>query len=333
MVSRQVGSASARSLDVVRDVPKLLRDEVADFLALLQRRRDEEFLYQTIETRLDFLKSLVRDLQTQFRHDQPYLAYLRHWFKQQTDAALAKSRLMHRARTWPEGYAGDYVTLESIYTEEVAGEGVARALDHYFLSRTLAVAVRSRLRMLSRLLTERAAVETGSARWLNLAAGSCRELLAVPAAAKPRQIVCVDSDPNALAYATRLLQDRGGDTLTFKADNAFRLMNARRNLERYGEFSTIYSAGLFDYVKSERLVPLIAGLYGSLARGGVLVAPFKDASRYETFDYHWLVNWDFFLQRTEGDIRQLFSAAGVPAEYLTVARDDSGVILFFVAIR
>src|SRR5690606_32305599 len=186
-----------------------------------------------------------------------------------------------------------------------------------------------RLRMLSRLLDERTAVEIGSARWLNLACGSCRELLAVPPAMTPRQIICIDSDPNALEYAARLLKDRGGDTLTFKADNAFRLMNARRNVERYGEFSTIYSAGLFDYVKSERLVPLIAGLYGSLARGGVLIAPFKDAMRYETFDYHWLVNWDFFLQRTEGDIRQLFSAAGVPPEYLTVARDDSGVILFF----
>lgn len=239
---------------------------------------------------------------------------------------------MRRARTWPEGYPGDYLTLEAIYANQPQSEGIGRLLDRYFLSRTLAVAVRSRLRMLQRLLSERAADES-DAHWLNLAAGSCRELLSVQPAAQPRRILCIDYDANALEYAERLLAAHAGDTITFKVENAFRMANAKRNIEQYGKFTTIYSAGLFDYVKSNPLARLIAGLYGSLAKGGVLIAPFKDAARYETFDYHWLVKWHFFLQRSEDDIRQLFADAGVPAERVTAMRDDSGVVLFFIATK
>lgn len=334
MVSRRVTPIGPPPGTAALDeVPKALRDEVADFLTLLQRSHDETHLYELIETRLEYLKCLIREIQAQFHDDPAYLTYLRNWFNQQTEAAFSKSTLMYRARAWPEGYPGDHITLEAIYTGQTDCQGVGKALDQYFLSRTLAVAVRSRLRTLTRLLVERATVETVAARWLNLAAGSCRELLAVPPAAPPRRILCIDSDPKALHYAARLLNERSGDAITFKPDNAFRLIDARRNVERYGEFTTIYSAGLFDYVKSEHLVRLLAGLYGTLARGGILIAPFKDAARYETFDYHWLVNWHFFIQRSEDQIRRLFAAAGVPPEYLKVTRDDSGVILFFVAIK
>lgn len=315
------------------DVPRALHDEVADLLALLRAGRDGDGFYEIVETRLRYIKSVVHAVESDLRTDKAHLNYVRDWFRQQTDAVLSQSRLMQRARLWPEGYPGDYLTLEAVYANRPEGDGIGRLFDRYFLSRTLAVAVRSRLRTLSRLLSERMTAEPRGARWLNLAAGSCRELLALPPLDKPRRILCIDYDPNALEYARRLITPRARDAITFKTDNAFRMVNAKRNLERYGEFTTIYSAGLFDYVKSGQLARLVAGLYGSLAKGGVLIAPFKDAGRYDTFDYHWLVRWDFFLQRTEADIREVFDDAGVPPERLNVTRDESGVILFFVASR
>ena len=337
MVSRQVKSVEPRlrAAATAFDVPEALRDEVADFLAVLNGDHDDEdYLYQVIETRLDFLKSLTGSIEAQFHADPERLAYLRNWFRQQTDAVFAKSNLMQRTRVWPEGYPGDYLTLEAIYANRPHGEGLGGQLDRYFLSRTLAVAVRSRLRMLCRLLSARTNAEPAGARWLNLAAGSCRELLFVPSAmVAQRHILCIDYDPKALEYGKRLLSERTGDALTFRTDNAFRMANAKRNIERYGKFTTIYSAGLFDYVKSEPLTRLIGGLYGSLADDGVLIAPFKDAARYETFDYHWLVNWHYFLQRSEDEIRRIFFEAGVPRENVTVTRDDSGVILFFIVTR
>ncbi len=35
--------------------------------------------------------------------------------------------------------------------------------------------------------------------------------------------------------------------------------------------------------------------------GGILITSFKDAARYRHQEYHWIVDWDGFLQRTEED--------------------------------
>jgi hypothetical protein len=61
----------------------------------------------------------------------------------------------------------------------------------------------------------------------------------------------------------------------FLAENAYRFANPKRNATRFGDFSTIYSAGLFDYIPSDRLSTLIAALYQSLGTGGMLIAPLK----------------------------------------------------------
>lgn len=288
--------------------------------------------YEVAEARWDCLKFAVQSVEREWRGSSEHLKELQAWFRQTTEPVLGQGRILQRARTWPEGYPGDYVTLELVYANEPNGEGLARILDRIFLSRTLAVAVRSRLRKLAQSLVVRATEETTTSNWLNLACGSCRELLSVPVR-EDRAIHCVDSDPNALNYARQLLSKRTNETLHFHTENAFRLVNPRRNIQRFGEFTTIYSAGLFDYLNDETLSRLLAGLYGSLAKGGVLIAPLKDATRYETFDYHWAAKWDFFFQRTEASFLRIFEVAGIPVADTTVKRDESGVILFFQARR
>ncbi|MSU48715.1 MAG: hypothetical protein EXS37_06410 [Opitutus sp.] len=59
----------------------------------------------------------------------------------------------------------------------------------------------------------------------------------------------------------------------------------------------------------------------------------KDATRYETFDYHWPIRWNQFFQRTEGDFGRIFRDAGIPETKTAMKRDGPGVILFFTAQR
>ena len=145
-----------------------------------------------------------------------------------------------------------------------------------------------------------------------------------------RVIYCVDTDTNALEYATNLISGKNIGRVEFLRENAFRFINAKRVIENYGQFTTIYSAGLFDYIKSDHLTRLIAALFGCLKEAGVFIVPFKDCRRYTTFDYHWFVKWHFFFQRTHEHFMQIFADAGVPHNAITVERDDSGVILFFI---
>ena len=61
-----------------------------------------------------------------------------------------------------------------------------------------------------------------------------------------------------------------------------------------------------------------------------MIAPFKDVRRYRPQDYHWLTDWDGFLQRKEEDFREVFEQAGIPESAITESREESGVIIFYV---
>lgn len=286
---------------------------------------------EVIEARLDHFGAVADAVERDLAGDPASIRAAQDRFRAATDPVFQRSWFMRRARTWPEGYPGDYLTLEGVYRAEPRSEGVGAHLDRYFLSRTLAVAVRARLRKLSEILARLAAEERGPALWLNLGCGPCRELLPVPASPE-RRILCVDQDARALAYARDLLsREAPGHRAEMLDQNALRFSNAARNRERHGAFQVIYSAGLFDYLETETLVRLLSGLVGSLAPGGALVATFKDAERYRTHDYHWIARWHFFLQRTEEEFRAILGRAGADPERCTVERDESGVILFFVA--
>jgi hypothetical protein len=311
-------------------IPDALQAAVSEFTNFLSSPlRAPADQYEVVESRFDCLKLLTQRLERSgfYRHDE--LKLFKEWFQAETDPWLLASSMVSRARLWPEGYPGDYLTLEMVYANVPTGDGVARHIDRYLLSRTLAVAVRSRCRRLTALLQHRAGDDPADAKWLNLACGSCRELLTLNVPAHGRRIYCVDSDPNSLDYAKNLLNHLHLGECHFIAENAYRFVNAKRTIERYGHFDVIYSAGLFDYLPSDKLSSLIRGLYDSLAPNGLIIAPFKDMNCYEAFDYHWFTKWHFFYQRNEADFRAVFSDAGIPPNAMSVERDETGVLLFF----
>ena len=95
----------------------------------------------------------------------------------------------------------------------------------------------------------------------------------------------------------------------------------------------IYSIGFFDYLPDDFLVKLLNSLYTMLNPGGKLIASFKDANRYRSDIFHWLVDWDGFLQRTESDFERVLRDAGIPDNAVSMTRVDSGTIVFYVATK
>lgn len=322
----------------VADVKQSLEQAANEFLDFLRAYRwdDPDRQYEVFETRFLQFKRVTERVERQLaNHDVEKLRALRSWWRQESNELFTRGGLCLRARDWPEGYPGDYVTLEGVYQKTPwARDVLGSIVDRYFLSRTLAIAVRCRLRKLVSLLNQRAKVEAEPANWLNLACGPCRELLSVPSNDQ-RTIWCVDQDGDSLEYARKILgqTDRGTERIVFVSENAFRFVKSERVIERYGEFTTIYSTGLFDYIETPKLVRLLRGLYSSLADDGVLIATFKDRECYDTFDYHWFTKWDAFFQRTEGEFYEILEQAGVPREKMKLERDDSGVVLFFTCRR
>ena len=60
-------------------------------------------------------KNIIRDAQIRFR--------------EKTNPILSKSYFINRARTWPQGYQGDYKMLENIYRNTPLSDGIGYYLD------------------------------------------------------------------------------------------------------------------------------------------------------------------------------------------------------------
>ncbi len=260
-------------------------------------------------------------------------------FREKTNPILSKSYFINRVRTWPQGYQGDYKTLESAYRNIPLSEGIGYYLDLYLLNLPLAHAVRNRLKKLKEILRNEL-LDRQKPSVLNIACGSCREVfeLAPEIEKSGAKITCIDLDNDALSFAANRLSYTNISTLTsdqvnLRKYNALRMFDHELNMSEFGKQDIIYSVGFFDYLESEFLSKLLGALYAMLKPGGKLIASFKDTNRYRHQDFHWISDWDGFLQRNEEDFRSIFFDAKIPEDAITELREDSGVIVFYTLCK
>ncbi len=257
-------------------------------------------------------------------------------FREKTDSILSKSYCINRARTWPQGYQGDYKTLEIIYRNTPISEGIGYYLDRYMLSTPLAIGVRERIAKLRDLLEEELA-DRKNPRVLDIACGSCREVfeLAPDIEESGARFTCIDLDSDALNFALNRLgyTDIPSDHIQFLKYNALRMFDHELNMEEFGMQDVIYSVGYFDYLPDNFLVKLLNALYALLNPGGKLIAAFKDVNYYKPQPYQWIADWDGFLQRTKDDFDRLLKQAGIPDSALSVTRVRSEMIIFYTATK
>jgi extracellular factor (EF) 3-hydroxypalmitic acid methyl ester biosynthesis protein len=270
-------------------------------------------------------KDMIRDAQTRFR--------------QKTDYILSKGYCINRARTWPQGYQGDYKMLEAIYRNTPLSEGIGYYLDVCTLNAPLAVGVRNRLSTLVEILKGEL-TEREKPKVLNIACGSCREVfeLASEIEKSGARVTCIDLDDDALAFAANRLSYTNISPVTsnqvkLRKYNAVRMFDHEMNMSEFGMQDIIYSVGLFDYLPTDFLVNLLGALYKMVKPGGKLIASFKDAGNYRHQVYHWMSDWDGFLQRNEEDFRNILFNANIPSASITETREDSGIIVFYVITK
>jgi extracellular factor (EF) 3-hydroxypalmitic acid methyl ester biosynthesis protein len=288
-------------------------------------------LAQQLKSQLLRVETFCRGLEQQWEHDPEAIKRKQVEFRQRTDQSFTKSFFMHRARTWPQGYPGDYEIIEKAYNNQPLSAGLGQLFDQYFLSTTLANGIRYRRALMREILAEEMLARR-AARVLNIGCGPCRELVELaPVIQQTRShFTCLDFDAEALAYsADRMLACGLQDLVEFRQYNALRMINAERNVREFGRFDVIYTIGLLDYLTDDVLVRIINSLYSTLQPGGVFIAVFKDSDRYDTIDYHWLVDWSGFFQRTRHDSWRLIEAAGIPHDAVTVQRSQDDVMIFY----
>jgi SAM-dependent methyltransferase len=258
------------------------------------------------------------------------------YFREKTHPILSKSYGINRCRTWPQGQQGDFMTLELIYKNSQMSEGIGSYLDAYMQSSALGVGVRERIIKMRELL-KKELISRSNPKVLDVACGSCREVFELASEIKTSgaKFTCVDIDNAALDFALDRfgyvgLSEEHTELIQY---NALRMFDLETAQTEFGMQDIIYSIGFFDYLPDEFLVKLLSSLYLLLNPGGKLIASFKDANRYRPEHFHWLLDWDGFLQRTEKDFDRVLREANIPTGALSMTRVDSGSIVFYTATK
>jgi len=267
-------------------------------------------------------KDIIRDAQIRFRI--------------KTNPILSKSYCINRVRTWPQGYQGDYKTLEGLYRNTPLSEGIGYYLDVCTFNTSLAIGVRNRLKKLENILRDEL-TKRKNLSVLNIACGSCREVfeLAPEIEKSGAKFTCIDLDNDALAFAANRLSYTNispvsSNQVVLRKYNAIRMFDLELNMSEFGKQDIIYSVGFFDYLQSDFLANLLKALYDLLNPGGLLITSFKDAARYRHQEYHWIADWDGFLQRTEENFKSIFQDAQIPDSAISEVREESGIIVFYL---
>ncbi len=251
---------------------------------------------------------------------------------------LMRSRLAERVYYKPKGYAGDFMMMEMIYRNRPDGDGkLGRIMDGWFLASPAADAVRQRRKLLARLLADisRSKIERQQEiHIMNLACGSNRELFDFLADFDQTQAVealCIDIDPDALAYTNRHVN-------VFNHQATVRLMNENivkwalgRVRHDFGQQDIIYSSGLTDYLDRRLFVRLIDRCHGQLREGGKLIignfSPNNPNRQFMDHILHWTL-----IYRDERELRDIFGESAFGAD-VEVISETHGINLFAVATK
>jgi SAM-dependent methyltransferase len=304
----------------------------------LNPEESPEDLLRSVKEAIDEVLTVCKEFE-QSVQDKSIIRDARIRFREKTNPIISKSYCMNRARTWPQGQQGDYKTLELAYKNSPFSDGIGHYLDLCLLNSDLGPAVRNRIAKLEDILRAELS-KREKPHVLNIACGSCREvfMLAKDIEKSGAIFTCIDLDNDALAFSANRLSYTNVSPVTsnqviFRKYNALRMFDPELNISEFGKKDIIYSVGFFDYLPSDFLVSLFKALYDLLKPGGILITSFKDANRYRHQDYHWMVDWDGFLQRTEEDFWRIFADARIPFSAIKEIREDSGVIVFYVVTK
>ncbi len=266
---------------------------------------------------------------------------LKHYSQRHLDALMLQAPLLHRARTKPLGYPGDFECMNYMYYKPFEGQTLfAKALHMAACASTPAQGVRARKNSVKeRVHAALAQPPVGRPlRIASIASGPAQEtyelLLELAPDGPPVEIVLFDQDRLALSFAQRRTSDivrrRGLKhvRLVFLHDSIKRLLTDPTMFGTLGPFDLLFSTGLFDYLKPRTASILCGHFFANLTDGGAAyvgnMMPWNPA-RW-VFEHH--LEWTL-LYRSHAEMLA-FAQDGVPQARVSVLPDASGVNPFVV---
>lgn len=255
------------------------------------------------------------------------------WSAERIQAELAPSRavfalspFMRRCQQWPRGRAGDYETIEYLFSSANQGDpaSIGWHFEEIILGSPVAQQHRNKLDQQS-VEIARTVLRNRHARILSVACGGCLDWVQILPALQDFQgeIVLNDCDPAALALAESRLR-QATDRVRPAPGNVLRIAP---RLSRGPRFDLVVAGGLFDYLNDKVIVFLLRSIYRDLlAPGGTfLFTNIAKGNPWRPLMEHGS-NWTL-IERSESEIRELCREAGLEQSAVSLRRESTGLTI------
>ena len=266
---------------------------------------------------------------------------LKTYSQRHLDELMLTAPLLHRARTKPLGYPGDFECMNYMYFRPFEGQTLfGKALHMASCASMPAMGVRARKDLVKAQIHARLTRPPVGrpVRIASIASGPAQEMYELlhelPVEGPPLEIVLFDQDRMALSFAQRrtleVVRRRGLHRvrLLFLHDSIKRLLTDPGVFGTLGPFDLLFSTGLFDYLKPHTASVLCSNFFANLTPDGEAwvgnMVPWNPA-RW-VFEHH--LEWTL-LYRTHEEMAA-FAQDGVPHAAVSIEPDETGVNPFVV---
>ena len=221
----------------------------------------------------------------------------------------------------PNGYPGDYLFLDRIYTNSVSANPKYAIWDEYVQQNGAPDAVRNRKEYFKHLARAKAK-SASQLNILNIISGSGRELAELYDTVPSKNIhtTCVEIDEKAIAFSQELNKNHL-ECIAYISANIFRYQTE-------ASFDFIWAAGLFDYLNDKAFVKLLQRFTTWQKKGGEIVVGNYNESHNPSRDYMEILGDWHLIHRTEAQMLQLAREAGFSEDKIRVSRMPDNVILY-----
>ncbi len=221
----------------------------------------------------------------------------------------------------PNGYPGDYLFLDRIYTNHISENPVYGIWDQYVQQNGAPDAVRNRKEYFKHLVKAKAK-SSASLKLLNIVSGSGRELAELYRVTPANKIrtTCVEIDKEAIAFS-KALNKEYLECIEYVNSNVFRYQTEDK-------FDFIWSAGLFDYLNDKAFVKLLTRFKTWQKRGGEIVIGNYNENHNPSKDYMEILGDWHLIHRTKAQLLQLARDAGFKEHEIYVSRMPDNIILY-----
>lgn len=201
------------------------------------------------------------------------LAVLKQIYRLRLNKYWGQGNITNRCLTKPQGYHGDYITMQLMYENQFRGEtNLGKCLHKFVTDDPSSASVRARRHYLKDRIKLIFNYRGGNI--LSVASGPATEIVdALIEGINFKRITLLDQDYKALKEAEGNIREvlpKNTELVLLNITILDLILNGDEDLKRYGPYNYIYSAGLYDYLPNEFASKLNHYLYDLLSETGTL---------------------------------------------------------------